>query len=109
MKKRAQSRPDKELTKLKARLILRERQFGLLCTALKAIVRFESAHLSVFESEVSELQRMACNGLVLAEQAQLGKDHSGKPFIDQDKRLAIKRRLNSMYGRFLPQQWTEEE
>lgn len=100
MKKRAQSRPNKELTRLKAQLTLRERQFGFLCAALKTIVQFKSARLSVFSTEVQELQGMAWAGLILAEQAQLGKDVHGKTLIRADKRLAVKKRLSKLYERF---------
>jgi len=100
MKKRAQSRPDKEHTKLKTRTALRERQFQIAVRALKNIVEFQSAHLSVFESEVHELQRTALDALCLMETLQRGKGVEVRALSGLNRLVYAKRRLNDLYGRF---------
>lgn len=90
----AKSRQD---SRTKVLLSVRERQFAIGVRTLKSIVEFKSAHLSVFQTEVHELQRQALQGLLGMENVQ-----RDKPLLP----AAFKRRnlpkvwLNSLYGRF---------
>lgn len=67
---RGAPRRNAELDRLRKLLSVREKQFQVACQGLKNIVQFESAHLSVFETEVHTLQARALNTLVEMENAQ---------------------------------------
>lgn len=85
---------DRDLHRMKVQLSMRERQFALVLSALKKIVQFNSAHSSVFQTEVHYLQMIALSGLTEAHELQTGK----KVARVQDRRT--KEFMNRLYGRF---------
>lgn len=96
-----QTARDRELHRLKAQLSARERQFAIALKALKKIVEFESAHLSVFETEVHYLQDMARRALMEMHALQMGKGL--KLPIGTSRQLKVWRKLiNPPEPRFAP-------
>lgn len=66
------AKAERERRKLRDRLTVREHQFTTAVKSLKKIIEFRSAHLSVFETEVHELQREALQCLLAMENEQRG-------------------------------------
>jgi hypothetical protein len=97
MKKKPTPPPKtREQHKLKLRLALRERQFQKAVRALKDIIEFKSAHLSVFETEVHELQRTALQCLCECESLQSGKPLRAIPIGGRDAR-AVQAQLRARF------------
>lgn len=95
--------------KLRTILHMRERQFALAVASLKRIVQFESAHLSIFETEVHQLQRIAVQGLCDMEELQRGKKGKRRsPTSEKQRRFLAKLARYSLYGKFATPR-TEEE
>lgn len=91
--------PQRDLHRLKAQLSARERQFAIALKALKKIVEFESAHLSIFETEVFFVQSVAREALMAMHDLQLGK-RSRFAGMPHETVLRIKEQLNQAYGPF---------
>lgn len=98
MKRSPNPAKEREIHKLKERLSLRERQFASAVKALKKIVEFRSAHCSVFETEVHQLQREAILCLCELEEIQRGK--VGRELAHRKQLLMAKILANQAYGRW---------
>lgn len=100
MKKRTAPMRDKELERIRAVLSVREKQFQCACRVLKHLVEFRSAHLSVFESEVHELQQLALGALCEMENLQGGRKLAPRQLSDRAKLIYAKTHLSTLYGKW---------
>jgi len=78
---------ERERTRLSGRLSIRERQVHLAARGFKEVLRFKSAHQSVFATEVQQLQRVALKALVEMAEVETGKPGRAQMVLSKGQRL----------------------